>query len=186
MSPPRAPSVALTAPDVLAAWLVRQRWFARQGAADHGRAAHRRRTPERRPGRAVRRDPGRRDRAGACGPAAAFLRGGGRPGRSGVRPSAAGCDGGRGGRGRAESGAEWAEAWRLRAERAYLGGYRAAAGDAAFLPATDAGALTALGAFELEKGAYEVVYEANHRPDWIDIPRRGLLRADARLRGRDA
>lgn len=54
------------------------------------------------------------------------------------------------------------------------------------LPATDAGALTALGAFELEKTAYEVVYEANHRPDWIDIPRRGLLRADARLRGRDA
>jgi maltose alpha-D-glucosyltransferase/alpha-amylase len=78
--------------------------------------------------------------------------------------------------------APWGDAWTAEAERAYLGGYRARAGAAAFLPATDAGFTAALAAFELEKAAYEVVYEADHRPAWIDIPRRGLLRAAARLR----
>jgi trehalose synthase-fused probable maltokinase len=78
--------------------------------------------------------------------------------------------------------AAWGDAWTAEAERAYLAGYRAAAAEAAFLPATETGFLAALGAFELEKAAYEVVYEANHRPDWIGIPRRGLLRAAARLR----
>jgi len=33
--------------------------------------------------------------------------------------------------------------------------------------------------FELEKAAYEVVYEANNRPDWIAIPLRGLVSAAA-------
>ena len=79
--------------------------------------------------------------------------------------------------------AAWDEAWRAEAERAYLAGYRAIGRDAAFLPATDSGFHAALGAFELEKAAYEVVYEVNNRPDWSDIPRRGLLRAAARLRG---
>ncbi len=30
---------------------------------------------------------------------------------------------------------------------------------------------------ELEKAAYEIVYEANNRPQWIDIPVRGFVRA---------
>ena len=30
---------------------------------------------------------------------------------------------------------------------------------------------------EVEKAAYEVVYEANNRPDWLPIPSRGLQRA---------
>jgi maltose alpha-D-glucosyltransferase/alpha-amylase len=79
--------------------------------------------------------------------------------------------------------AAWRDGWTAEAERAYLAGYRATAADAAFVPATDSGFRAALAAFELEKAAYEVVYEANHRPDWRDIPRRGLLRAAARLRG---
>jgi predicted trehalose synthase len=79
--------------------------------------------------------------------------------------------------------AAWRDVWTAEAERAYLTGYRATAADAAFVPATDSGFLAALAAFELEKAAYEVVYEANHRPDWRDIPRRGLLRAAARLHG---
>jgi maltose alpha-D-glucosyltransferase/alpha-amylase len=30
---------------------------------------------------------------------------------------------------------------------------------------------------EVEKAAYEIVYEADHRPDWITIPLGGLVRA---------
>jgi maltose alpha-D-glucosyltransferase/alpha-amylase len=87
-------------------------------------------------------------------------------------------------KGGADELAPWGEAWRAEATRAYLEGYRATAAGAAFLPTTDAGFVAALAACELEKAAYEVVYEANHRPAWIDIPRRGLIEAAARLRGR--
>jgi maltokinase len=81
-----------------------------------------------------------------------------------------------------EALAPWGEAWVGEAERTFLAGYRAQAGAAGFLPADEAGFVAAVAAFELEKAAYEVVYEANHRPHWIDIPCRGLLRAAARLR----
>ena len=40
--------------------------------------------------------------------------------------------------------------------------------------------------FELEKAAYEIVYEANNRPSWITIPERGLRRAAARLERRES
>jgi maltose alpha-D-glucosyltransferase/alpha-amylase len=30
--------------------------------------------------------------------------------------------------------------------------------------------------FELEKALYEVEYETNHRPDWVHVPLRGLVR----------
>jgi predicted trehalose synthase len=76
----------------------------------------------------------------------------------------------------------WGELWRVQAERVYLTRYRATASDAAFVPATATAFLAATAVFALEKAAYEVVYEANHRPEWIDIPRRGLLRAAALLR----
>ena len=39
-----------------------------------------------------------------------------------------------------------------------------------------------MAAFELEKAAYEIVYEAGHRPAWLPIPVRGLVSAAARLR----
>ncbi len=32
--------------------------------------------------------------------------------------------------------------------------------------------------FLLEKALYEVIYELNNRPDWLDIPLRGLLALD--------
>jgi maltose alpha-D-glucosyltransferase/alpha-amylase len=58
--------------------------------------------------------------------------------------------------------------------------YRATAGPAPFLPAA---ALTrALAVLEVEKAAYEIVYEANNRPDWVAIPVRGLVTAAAALR----
>jgi len=68
------------------------------------------------------------------------------------------------------------EGWEELARAAFLDGYAAAAGRAPFLPAEAAAFSRALAVLELEKAAYEVVYEANNRPDWIAIPVRGLLR----------
>jgi trehalose synthase-fused probable maltokinase len=75
----------------------------------------------------------------------------------------------------------WAAAWAAEAAAAFTTAYRATAGEARFLPSSDDAFHRAVAVFELEKAAYEVVYEANHRPDWIGIPQRGLLRAAARL-----
>jgi maltose alpha-D-glucosyltransferase/alpha-amylase len=38
-----------------------------------------------------------------------------------------------------------------------------------------------LAIFALEKAAYEIVYEANNRPDWIDIPTKGFAALVAQL-----
>jgi predicted trehalose synthase len=67
--------------------------------------------------------------------------------------------------------------WEEQARAAFLEGYRGAAGRAPFLPAEPAALPRALALLELEKAAYEVVYEANNRPDWLAIPARGLERA---------
>jgi predicted trehalose synthase len=74
--------------------------------------------------------------------------------------------------------AGFAEAGRVLKEKKYLD---AAARGAAFVPAVRAAAVAAVAAFELEKAAYEVVYEANNRPAWIAIPLRGLATATAAL-----
>jgi len=73
-------------------------------------------------------------------------------------------------------------AWESDARHAFLEGYRRGAGTAPFLPRTPVAFDDVLAIFELEKAAYEVVYEANNRPDWIAIPKRGLTTAAARLR----
>jgi maltose alpha-D-glucosyltransferase / alpha-amylase len=55
------------------------------------------------------------------------------------------------------------------AEAAFLAGY--AEGRAAPLTEKERHLIRA---FAIEKAAYEIVYEAANRPDWIDIPLRGL------------
>jgi maltose alpha-D-glucosyltransferase/alpha-amylase len=77
--------------------------------------------------------------------------------------------------------AGWASAWQEEATRAFLTAYRAATRGTRFVPETDAAFRRVVAVFELEKAAYEVVYEANNRPDWLAIPTGGLLRAAARL-----
>jgi maltose alpha-D-glucosyltransferase/alpha-amylase len=77
--------------------------------------------------------------------------------------------------------APWADAWRAAAVGAIMEGYRAATPGAPFLPEREEAFSRAVAAFELEKAAYEVVYEANTRPDWVGIPRRGLLTAAGAL-----
>jgi maltose alpha-D-glucosyltransferase/alpha-amylase len=77
----------------------------------------------------------------------------------------------------------WASAWEVEARAAFVDGYRAATTGALFLPESESGFERAVAVFEVEKAAYEIVYEANNRPGWIDIPIRGLLTA-ARALGR--
>jgi maltose alpha-D-glucosyltransferase/alpha-amylase len=58
---------------------------------------------------------------------------------------------------------------------AFLRSYLEAAADGAFLP-TERDELSALLDFLLlEKAIYEVGYEADNRPAWIDVPARGIL-----------
>jgi maltose alpha-D-glucosyltransferase/alpha-amylase len=75
----------------------------------------------------------------------------------------------------------WAEAWETEARHGFVAGYRQAAAGATFVPETEQDFLRAVAAFEVEKAAYEIVYEANQRPDWIAIPVRGFGRAAANL-----
>jgi maltose alpha-D-glucosyltransferase/alpha-amylase len=65
--------------------------------------------------------------------------------------------------------------WYRRVSGAYLNAYLEASQGASYLPATreELGAL--LDFLLLEKAIYELGYEANSRPDWIDIPARGIL-----------
>lgn len=80
----------------------------------------------------------------------------------------------------------WSEAWSVEAAGAFTEAYRAAAGEARFLPRSDAAFSAASAAFELEKAAYEVAYEANNRPEWLPIPVRGLIRASREVLRRAA
>src|SRR4051794_36567968 len=71
--------------------------------------------------------------------------------------------------------APWAKLWQVWTSIAFLKEYRAAAGAAPFLP-SDPGAFRALlRAFTLEKALYELLYELNNRPDWVQIPLRGVV-----------
>jgi maltokinase len=65
-----------------------------------------------------------------------------------------------------------AAAWSEANRSAFLDGYLAVAGDAA--QAGDAELL--LRALELDKAVYEVMYEARHRPPWLQIPLGGIRR----------
>lgn len=82
--------------------------------------------------------------------------------------------------------ARQARLWEASAARAFVEGYRDAAGPAMFLPPSAAGFDAAVAVFELEKAAYEIAYEADNRPDWVSIPAQGLVRALAKLRRAEA
>jgi trehalose synthase-fused probable maltokinase len=67
------------------------------------------------------------------------------------------------------------DAWAAANRRLFWGAYLARIGTSPLLP--DAAATTALRrAFEMQKAVYEADYELGHRPDWVAIPLRFLLR----------
>jgi predicted trehalose synthase len=78
-------------------------------------------------------------------------------------------------------GAGGGAAWESAGARAFTAGYLAASIGGRFRPPTEPSFGRAVAAFELEKAAYEVVYEARHRPSWLPIPVRGLVSAAARV-----
>ncbi|MFL6450301.1 MAG: putative maltokinase [Bryobacteraceae bacterium] len=70
----------------------------------------------------------------------------------------------------------WATLWNDSVGREYLSSYFETAGDARFVPHEKEEQKRVLEAFLLHKALYEVAYELNNRPDWVEIPLRGILR----------
>jgi maltokinase len=66
-----------------------------------------------------------------------------------------------------------AAAWIETNRNAFLDGYLAGAGDSGALSGDHE---LLLRAFELDKAVYEVMYEARHRPPWLQIPLGGIRR----------
>ena len=72
----------------------------------------------------------------------------------------------------------YGEAWAHVNRDAFWSGYLNAIGDHPLLPEPGA-AIIVRRAFEVQKAVYEVGYELTHRPSWIDIPMRFLIRGAA-------
>jgi trehalose synthase-fused probable maltokinase len=72
-------------------------------------------------------------------------------------------------------GVEVPEGWEEQARRQFLDGYFATA-DPSLLPAGQLAIDRLLAVFELEKAVYELRYELDNRPDWVQIPVAGILR----------
>jgi maltose alpha-D-glucosyltransferase/alpha-amylase len=71
--------------------------------------------------------------------------------------------------------AEVAAEWLRLTETEYLAAYESAAGASSVWVADDASRKRLLRLYLLSKALYEVNYEANNRPDWIETPVRGVL-----------
>jgi maltokinase len=76
---------------------------------------------------------------------------------------------------RLQRGAEAPVGWEERARVEVLDGYLEAI-DPALLPPTRHEVDQLLAIYELEKAVYELNYELNHRPDWVEIPVAGISR----------
>jgi maltose alpha-D-glucosyltransferase / alpha-amylase len=78
-----------------------------------------------------------------------------------------------------------AEAWRQRAVDGFRAAYRKTMRGCAAYPASKKLAREMTAFFALEKAVYEVSYELANRPDWVDIPLKGILGILARTKGRE-
>ncbi len=67
------------------------------------------------------------------------------------------------------------EGWEARVRDAYLDGYLDTV-EPSLLPPGRLATERLLAVFELEKAVYELRYELDNRPDWVDIPVAGILR----------
>lgn len=76
-----------------------------------------------------------------------------------------------------------ASRYRSEARTAFYDAYRLAAADLPHEWHAREGEGAALALFSLEKAAYEILYEAAHRPDWLDVPLHGLLELIHQLQG---
>ncbi|HEV2769931.1 MAG TPA: hypothetical protein VGV40_07085 [Solirubrobacteraceae bacterium] len=67
------------------------------------------------------------------------------------------------------------EGWESRVREAYLDGYFGAV-EPSLLPPGRQATERLLAVFELEKAVYELRYELDNRPEWVDIPVAGIVR----------
>jgi maltose alpha-D-glucosyltransferase/alpha-amylase len=70
---------------------------------------------------------------------------------------------------------QWANFWQIWVSAVYLKTYLDLAGPADFLPKDPKELQILLSAFCLEKAIYELSYELNNRPEWVNIPLLGIL-----------
>jgi maltose alpha-D-glucosyltransferase/alpha-amylase len=70
----------------------------------------------------------------------------------------------------------WARFWRRWVSSAFLRSYLQRCEGAAFVPTDRRELATFLSILLLEKSLYELAYELDSRPDWVEIPMRGILR----------
>lgn len=70
----------------------------------------------------------------------------------------------------------WARIWRDWTSAAFLRAYRQTAADGVLLPESTAAVCSLLDFYMLEKLLFELRYEMNYRPDWVQIPLMGLAR----------
>jgi trehalose synthase-fused probable maltokinase len=76
-----------------------------------------------------------------------------------------------------QGGAPAAAAWEAGVRQAFLRGYLGNdAGGAGLLPSSPAATERLLALLEAEKTLYELAYELNNRPDWVEIPLQGMTR----------
>jgi predicted trehalose synthase len=61
----------------------------------------------------------------------------------------------------------------------FLKGYFEATQQAVFMPKSRAEITLLLDIYLLEKAVYELSYELNNRPDWVDLPIAGILQVMA-------
>jgi maltose alpha-D-glucosyltransferase/alpha-amylase len=89
----------------------------------------------------------------------------------------AAIDTGLGEAGHAEGLAGWADAVYRWLGSAFLRGYLETVEGSNLVPEDQRQLRWLLDALLLDKAAYELEYELNNRPDWVEIPLRGLLLA---------
>jgi maltose alpha-D-glucosyltransferase / alpha-amylase len=69
----------------------------------------------------------------------------------------------------------WTQCWYTWSCSAFLRSYLEVAGQAPFVPQTREELEILLRAYLLDKAVYELGYELNNRPDWVQIPLQGIL-----------
>ncbi|MCU9948374.1 putative maltokinase [Pseudomonas sp. PDM13] len=76
-----------------------------------------------------------------------------------------------------------ASTYRSQARTAFHEAYRLAAANLPHAWHERDGEVAALALFSIEKAAYEILYEARYRPDWLDVPMLGLVELGRHLLG---
>jgi len=71
--------------------------------------------------------------------------------------------------------AQWALYWRRWVSAVYLRAYRQTMGTSRLLPSQRSELEVLLNSYLLDKAVYEIGYELNNRPDWLNIPFDGVL-----------